>query len=244
MPRVSTISLPFVLSILLATATQAMAMGLRSFVALPVEKDGKVVRFQLQSSRNANTDSFVSSLAWGIDHKQTLLMGLPYRLSPGGKDQTGDLGLLYRYTAWQDDRQDGTRRLGLLGGAVLPTDNDRDSAWQLGAVYTHYAGRNEWDIDYLYQSGNGSRADSALYDISWQYRLSPAIYPDWGPPDAEWDSVLELNGRWQQGKGTTHQLTFGLQRITQQWVLEAGIIKDINKARDTGLLFSLRFHLQ
>lgn len=238
MPRL----LHIILIVLLGLPSLASAMGLRTFVALPVEKGGKVMRFQLLSNQDTDTDTFITSLAYGIDHKQTLLMGLPYRLSPGGKDQTGDMSLLYRYIAWQDDQPTGTQRLGLLGGVIAPTDSKRDAAWQAGAVYTHYSGRNEWDIDYLYQAGNGNRADTARYDVSWQHRLSPAVYPDWGAPDSEWDSVLELNGRWKQGAGTTHQMTIGLQRITQKWVLEAGLIKDLNKAKDNSLLISARFH--
>jgi hypothetical protein len=217
MPRL----LHIILIVLLGLPSLASAMGLRTFVALPVEKGGKVMRFQLLSNQDTDTDTFITSLAYGIDHKQTLLMGLPYRLSPGGNDQTGDMSLLYRYIVWQDDQPTGTQRLGLLGGVIAP---------------------NEWDIDYLYQAGNGNRADTARYDVSWQHRLSPATYPDWGAPDSEWDSVLELNGRWKQGAGTTHQMTIGLQRITQKWVLEAGLIKDLNKAKDNSLLISARFH--
>lgn len=230
------------LLVLFITPSLATAMGLRSFVALPIEKGGKVIRLQLQSNRETHTDTFVSNLAWGIDHQQTLLMGAPYRLSPSGDNQLGDVSLLYRYIAWQDDQREGSQRLGLLGGFILPTHNESDAAWQAGAVYSKYAGRHEWDIDALYQAGTGSRADSARYDISYQYRLSPAVYPDWGAPDAEWDGVVELNTRWQENTGTMHQVTLGLQRITQQWVLETGFVKGINKRHEAELLFSIRFH--
>ncbi|MBL4744467.1 MAG: hypothetical protein JKX87_07565 [Cycloclasticus sp.] len=196
-------------------------MGLRSFVALPVEKGGKVVRLQLLNNRDTNTDTFVTNLAWGISHKQTVLMGLPYRLSPGGSEQIGDISLLYRHITWQNDKFDGSDRFALLGGAILATDDKRDAAWQAGGVYTKYLGR---------------------YDVSWQYRLSPANYPDWGSPDAEKDSVIELNGRWHEDNGMTHQVTLGLQRITQQWVLEAGFVKNVSKQHHTQVLVSVRFH--
>ncbi len=234
--------LAFSLLISLITPSITSAMGLRSFVALPVEKGGKVVRLQLQRNRDTNTDTFVANLAWGIDHKKTLLFGLPYRLSPGGKNQTGDLSVLYRHITWQDDTHEGSQRLGLLAGAIIPTDNDKNTAWQAGAVYTKYIGRHEWDVDALYQVGTGDRLDTGRYDLSWQYRLSPSIYPEWGSPSAEWDSVIELNGRWKETLGITHQVTLGLQRITQQWVLEAGLVKDINKQHNNSILFSLRFH--
>ncbi|MEO1889879.1 MAG: hypothetical protein ABGX33_08175 [Cycloclasticus sp.] len=230
------------LALALITPSMVSAMGLRSFVALPVEKGGKVIRIQLQSNRDTNTDTFVANLAWGINHQQTLLFGLPYRLSPQGTEQTGDLSALLRHIIWHNDTHKGSQRLGLLAGAIIPTDNDRDTAWQAGAVYTQYLGRHEWDIDALYQVGTGNRLDTGRYDLSWQYRLSPSVYPEWGSPSAEWDSVIELNGRWKETFGTTHQVTLGLQRITQQWVLEAGFVKDLNKKYDNSILFSLRFH--
>ncbi|PCI21892.1 MAG: hypothetical protein COB62_02340 [Piscirickettsiaceae bacterium] len=231
-----------VIFIVVITPSLASAMGLRSFVALPVEKGGKVVRLQLLNNRDTNTDTFVANLAWGISHKQTLLMGLPYRLSPGGSEQIGDVSLLYRHITWQNDQHDGSERFALFGGAILPTDDKRDAAWQAGGVYTKYVGRHEWDIDALYQAGTGNRQDTGRYDVSWQYRLSPDVYPDWGSPDAEWDSVIELNGRWHEDNGITHQVTLGLQRITQQWVLEAGFVKDVNKQHNTQVLVSIRFH--
>ena len=96
-------------------------MGLRSFVALPVDKGGQVVRVQYQRNIDANTDFMIANAAYGLSGKQTLLFTLPYRLSPSGADRTGDLSTLYRHIVWQDDSKDGTHRLGLLGGVVIPT---------------------------------------------------------------------------------------------------------------------------
>jgi len=48
------------------------------------------------------------------------------------------------------------------------------------------------------------------YDISWQYRLTPAEFPEWGL-SSEWDLVLELGGRYRQIQSTVHQATGGLQ---------------------------------
>lgn len=109
-------------------------MGLRSFVALPLDKGGAVVRFQFERNRDAGVSLGIANFAYGIGVKHTLLLGLPLRLSPGGSDRWGDLGLLYRYTTWQQDYAGGTRRFALLGGVVVPTDDGRDAAIQAGFV--------------------------------------------------------------------------------------------------------------
>ncbi len=216
-------------------------MGLRSFVALPVDKGGTVLRFQGEHVDDADVTRLISSAAYGLTGRQTLLIGMPYRLSPGGNDQLGDLSVLYRPIVLQVDAPARTNRLGLLGGVVVPGDSDRDFAVQGGAVATFYRGRYEWDLSALYQAGLANRSDQARYDVSWQYRLTPAEYPDWGI-GAEWDGVLELGGRYSEGDSMVHQATAGLQWIHPGWVLEGGITKDLNGPRDTRFLVSVRVH--
>lgn len=216
-------------------------MGLRSFVALPVEKEGAVIRLAFEHVKESNTDTLSTSMAYGLSANQTLLLGLPYRISPAGTNRQGDLSALYRHIVWQQDSKSGTDRLGLLGGVIVPTENDRDAAVQAGFVFTHVKNRHEIDIDALYQSGINNRADSGRYDISWQYRLSPSEYPDWGIGQ-ELNSVLELNGRWAEGDNITHQMTVGLQWIHQKLVIEGGIAKDINNAKEMRFILSTRFH--
>jgi len=217
------------------------SMGLRSFVALPVEKGGKVLRAQLVRNYDLDQNTAIANLAYGLSGNQTLLLGVPYRLSPGGGDQLGDLSALYRRTVWQVDAPGRTSRLALLGGAIISTTGDRDFAIQAGAVATFYRGRYEWDLNVLYQAGQVDRPDAGRYDISWQYRLTPAEYPDWGL-STEWDVVLELGGRYSEGRSTIHQATGGLQWIHRRWVLEGGITKDLNGPRDRRALLSIRWH--
>ncbi len=221
---------------------QVGAMGLRSLVALPVDKGGSVLRLMWESADEADTDTLVTSLAYGFSARQTLLLGLPYRVDPGGDDRTGDGSLLYRHIAWQEDSFAGTRRLGLLLGAVVPSQAAIDSATQLGLVFTLVEHRNEIDADLVYQAGNGNRLDSARYDLSWQYRIWPQRYPEWGL-GKEWNSVLELNGRWRDGEETVHQTTIGLQWIHPRMVFEGGLIRDISNGSETALLFSTRWHI-
>jgi len=216
-------------------------MGLRSFVALPVDKGGTVLRLQGVRNDDRDVNRMITSVAYGLSGKQTLLLGLPYRLSPGGDERLGDLSVLYRPIVWQVDVPARTSRLGLLGGIVVPGDSDRDFAVQGGAVATFYRGRYEWDLNVLYQAGLADRPDRARYDVSWQYRLTPAEYPDWGT-SPEWDGVLELGGRYSEGDSMVHQATAGLQWIHQSWVLEGGVTKDLNGPGDTRFLVSVRVH--
>lgn len=226
---------------LLGLSPDAVAMGLRSFVALPLEKGGVVLRLFDEQNLSENVNVLTTSLAYGISRKQTLFFGLPYRVSPSGSDRTGDLSVLYRHTVWQVDDTAGTSRLALLGGGVVPTDSDRDGRLQVGAVATFYRRRHEWDMNVLWVQGLGNAPNAARYDISWQYRLTPASYPEWGV-GSEWDGVLELNGRWVEGNTFVHQVTAGLQWIHLRWVLEGGIVQDLNGPQDTRLILSTRIH--
>jgi hypothetical protein len=170
---------------------------------------------------------------------------MPYRLSPAGNNRQGDVSVLYRQIVKQNDFHSGTGRLGLLGGAIVPTESNRNAAVQGGFVYTHFKGRHEVDVDALYQNGTADRPDAGRYDLSWQYRLLPAERPDWGIAK-ELNSVLELNGRWKQGANTVHQATVGLQLIDQKWVLEGGVTQDLNEGKNSSkelrYLLSARFH--
>ncbi len=220
-------------------SSAASAGGLRSFVALPLEKGGTVLRLFDEYNLDQDVNVLTTTLAYGISGKQTLFLKLPYRLSPSGGDRIGDLSVLYRHVVWQVDDTVGTSRLGLLGGAVVPTESDRDGRAQVGAVATFFRRRYEWDLDALWIQGLGDAPNAARYDVSWQYRLTPATYPEWGVK-SEWDGVLELNGRWVEGNTFVHQFTVGLQWIHRRWILEGGVVQDLNGPNDTSLVLGTR----
>jgi len=229
--------------ILCAYSANLFAMGLRSFVALPLEQGGIVLRLQdidnLQSDRNIA----IANIALGITGKQALLFGMPYRLSPSGLNRSGDISFLYRYTAWQQDYAGGSNRIGLLGGGLIPTNKTSNGGIQVGAVATFYKGRHELDVDGLWGEGFRRKSpDRAQYDISYQFRITPAEYPESGL-SAEWDAVVEYNGRWIEGKTLVHQATVGLQWIHPTWVIEGAVIKDINTPHDCQLMISVRYHI-
>jgi len=218
--------------------TEPMAMGLRSFVALPVEKNGGVIRLFYQ--RTTDTDMFATSAAYGLSAEQTLLLGLSY-LSSGENNRRGDTSVLYRHIFWKDDSLAGTNRLGFLGGVIIPEDKDQKVTPQAGLVFTHFKDRYEIDFDTLYQASTKNRTANARYDLSWQYRLSPAVRPDWGLA-TELNSVLELNGNWSEGNNTTHQITGGLQWVSAEWIIEGGLVKDLNNQYELRSVLSTRFH--
>ncbi len=230
------LALPLVFSL-----SQTYAMGLRSFVALPINTGGGVVRFLNDYNFDANTDVFISALAYGISPKQSLFFALPTRLNPTGARRLGDFSALYRHTLFQKDNANGTNRLGFLGGFVLPTSSTRDSAAQAGFVFTRYHNRYEIDVDALYQKGFDNRGDSGRYDVSWQYRINPKILPEWGISNQLF-TVLELNSRWQQGNSTSQQLTAGLTWAKAKYVVEGGFVKELNHREDTHFVLSARFH--
>ncbi len=228
--------------LLILLSTNAFAMGLRSFVALPLEQGGMVFRLQNLETFNSNKNVAIANFAYGITGKQTLFFGIPYRLSPSGANRSGDLSVLYRYTAWQKDFKGGTYRLGLLGGGVIQTTNRSNGGAQGGAVATFYKGRLELDVDALWEQGFGQSLNRSQYDVSYQFRLSPAEYPESGLT-SQWNAVLEYNGRWQQNQTLIHQATIGLQWIHPTWILEGGVIQDINGPHDTQFIISTRIHV-
>ena len=245
----------------LLSVPNANSMGLRSLVALPLDKYGYVIRFLYVHATNSNSDNFISSAAYGLNNKQALLFSIAYKLTPRDEQEFSELSTLYRHTVIQDDFFSGTSRLALLAGATFPIgdspisdspiDNDtgandpshkhRDPAIQVGFVYSFFKNRHEFDFDALYQAGIDRRSDTGRYDISWQYRLSPSIYPDWGIAP-EIYMVTELGSRWQAGDKITHQVTLGLQWVQSTWVIEGGIVRNLSSNDDLTLLLSSRFH--
>ena len=219
----------------------AYAMGLRTPVALPVEKNGTIVRFTVETTKSTNTSNLLATAAYGLAAKHTLLFGLPYILSSTNDERVGDISFLYRYIAVQNDRFSGSDRLGLLGGLLLPREKEREAAAQLGLVFTRFKNRHEIDMDIIFQSGLNGRPDSARYDVSWQYRLLPGKRPDWGLP-RELNSVLELNGRWLENEDIVHQLTVGMQWIDPAWVIEGGFVEDIDNGDESRIILGTRFH--
>lgn len=218
-------------------------MGLRSFVALPVNKGGLLARWVVDEIPQTNNDRVTANFAYGLDNKQAFFLGVPYRIADAKGDRLGDVGLLYRNLVWQNiDSGIKSSRFGILLGGVVPTNSDRDPKASAGVVYTYVNDKHEIDADVLWQQGIDDALNMLRYDLSYQYRLFPKEYPEWGLSTLV-NGVVEFAGRGVEGNTVVQQLTSGLQWVvTPRWVLEGGVTQDLNGPHDTNYIFSTRFH--
>ncbi len=219
----------------------AHAGGLRSLVALPLEPGGVITRLQVVGSSNPDNISIGGTVLYGLTTRQTVIIGVPYEDLEFGDDGYGYVTGLYRGTVYQHDEPNATRRVAVIGGLRVPTDSNLDPQIAAGLVATVYKKRSEWDFDLVWMEGLGRSGNNARYDVSWQYRLTPSEYPEWGIP-TEWESVIELGGRYEEGSEMVHQLTLGALWVHPSWVLEAGVIQDLNGPDATSFLLGIRKH--
>lgn len=217
------------------------ATGVRSFVALPVEDDGRVVRALAEYEDDQALSTLGLSAAYGITASDTLLFGLPLRLLPGGPDMQGPFSVLYRRTLWRRDVPEGTSRFASLIGLTVPIDGGSAAQFQVGGVYTFYRGRTQWDIDALWRPARSETPATGRFDIAWDYRLSPAEYPEWEPV-GEWHLIVELTGRYAEGTRTRHRLLAAGRYTRRSWLIEFGVDRGID-GDGLGVLFGFRQHL-
>ena len=71
-------------------------MGLRSLVALPVDVNGKVVRFAYEHLFDSETSTFITSGAYGLASDKAIFLAIPYKFSSNNNDGLADLSALYR----------------------------------------------------------------------------------------------------------------------------------------------------
>jgi hypothetical protein len=234
-------SLSWLLALACLPGLAAHAGGLRSLVALPLEPGGIVTRLQVVGSSSPDNLLVSGTVLYGLTTRQTLIVNIPYRNLERGDDGFGYVTGLYRGVVYQHDEPGATRRVAVIAGLRAPTDSDLDPQVSAGLVATIYRQRSEWDFDFVWMEGLGRSGDNARYDVSWQYRLTPAEYPEWGIP-TEWQSVIELGGRYAQGSEMLHQLTVGALWVHPRWVLETGIIQNLNGPNVTSFLLGIRAH--
>lgn len=242
--------------------------------ALPVYEGGWVLREQFMYMKNADDPSsarrdmcvsgVVSVLGYGVTRDFALFGMLPYLdkhldMSMGGmnisrsKQDVGDLTLLGRYTAYEDNGPGRTFRVAPFFGVKAPTGNDNATdglgrlpplvqagtgSWDMtaGTVATYQTLDFEIDSQASYQvnrEANGFQAGNiARVDASLQYRLWPQSLGG-GVPTFLY-VVLEANlvhaakdwvggGANPDSGGTTLFLSPGLQYVTKKWIAEAGV---------------------
>jgi hypothetical protein len=262
------------LAILCLWAATAWSAPITFNTALPVHEGGYVLREQFvfmkvaddptPARRDMEVTGLVSVLGYGVTQDFALFGMLPYfdkrlDMRMGGQDFTsrksgvGDLTLLGRYTAYQNDAPGRTLRIAPFLGVKAPTgeDNAHDGARRLppqvqpgsgswdvlgGAVVTYQTLDYQIDSQVSYKANreaNGFRAgDVASLDASLQYRLWPRSLGSGVP--AFLYGVIEANLVHSaknriagvddpNSGGTTLFITPGLQYVTRKWIVEAGV---------------------
>lgn len=174
----------------------------------------------------------------------------------------GDVALFVRYTGFKNNFRGGSARIAPFAGVKIPTgaDDETDSFGRLPASVQ--PGSGSWDpfagvvatyqvLDFQFDAQASYRintkansfefGDVARFDASLQYRLWPRILGP-GVPGFLY-GVLEANyihkGRNEDrgvddpnSGGSTLFLTFGLQYVTQRWIVEAAVqlpaVQDLN----------------
>lgn len=262
------------LAALCLSAGPAWSAPITFNTALPVHEGGYVLREQFVFRKNAGDPTparrdmevtgLVSVLGYGVTRDFALFGMLPYfhkrlDVQMGGQASTrseqgfGDLVVLGRYTAFEDNAPGRTFRIAPFLGVKAPTGEDRardgfgrlpppvqpgSGSWDAlgGAVLTWQTLHFQIDSQVSYKANheaNGFRAGNVLQiDGSLQYRLWPRSLGAGVP--AFLYGMLEASlvhaARDRMGGaddpnsgGTTLFLTPGLQYVTRKWIVEAGV---------------------
>ncbi|MBI3285636.1 MAG: transporter [Burkholderiales bacterium] len=262
------------LAALTMAAASALSAPITFNTALPVHEGGYVLREQFMvmkiaddptpMRRDMRVSGVMSVLGYGVTRDFALFGMLPWfdkrlDMRMGGQDITrsksgiGDLTLLGRYTAYEDNGPGRTLRLAPFLAIKAPTGEDKagdrlgslppplqpgSGSWDVlgGAVLTYQTLDFQVDSQLSYQAtreANGFQAGKVLqFDASLQYRLLPRSL-DTGVP-AFLYGMLEANlvrsardriagADDPNSGGTTLFVTPGLQYVTRKWIAEAGV---------------------
>ena len=259
-----------VLSAVVAHPATVQGAGLNTNVALTPPKGGTIVRTQWRYSmlsadptplgRDVDLSVQPITVVYGITENLAVLGTVPiiYRkidfASGKSKKDTGvgDIPLLVKYRFYQKDEPGKTTRWAAIGGLEVPTYDEAFSSDSfdpiIGTVWT-YQQRNwwlDWDVIYKFNTAGGIEGDDEiLADIAYSHRLIGGESPEKGP----WAlyAIAEANGRYITDGSTEIFLSPGLQLITSQLILEAGVqlpvLEDLTSPRlekDFTVVLSLR----
>ena len=261
-----------VLTLLVVDARTAFAQApLNSDVALTPAKDGWIIRSQWRYSRLADDPTpldrevhlsvFPTTFVYGATENLALLGTLRIidRDLEFGSGETkrdtglGDIPVLGKYRFYQEDQPGKTTRWAAIGGLEVPTFGTNFSSESfdpiIGTVWTHQELNwgIDWDVLYKFNTAGGVAGDDEFRaDFTATYRLlggeSDALGP-WGLY-----AIGELNGKYLTDGSTQLLGSPGLQFITPNFILEAGVQlpigQDLKSPRldtDYAVVLSLRF---
>jgi hypothetical protein len=250
-----------------------LAAGINTSLALTPPEGGSIFRLQYSyleanghgAIRQVNSSSVTATYVYGVKQNLALFFTIPYvnkqvdKFAPQlgrfeeAHDGFGDLTFLLKYRFWQKDPrpQETLRWAGLGGLNIRSGDSDFSSDSYdpiVGTVFTWQRDRGWFDADLLYQFNTGGgkdRHDALRYDLSYSYRLFPAVYER--DNVYELDAVAELNARYMTSGSHQVFLSPGLQFITKRWILETSVqlpvIQDLN-GPETDYRFIVGFRYQ
>ncbi len=233
----------------LIAAGPAGGAGINTDVALTPPRGGSIFRLQYSYAeagaagavRHVSRSGVRGTYVYGLRDDLAFFLTVPYanrqvdvvrpRLGriEEAHDGVADLTVLAKYRFWKrDTRPNETLRWAALVGLNVRsgdfpfTSDSYDPI--VGTVFTWQRDRGWFDADLVYQfnTGGGAAAHDVLrYDLSYSYRLWPAVYP----PEDVWeiDAVAELNGRYVTDGSHEVFLSPGLQLITERWILEVSV---------------------
>jgi Putative MetA-pathway of phenol degradation len=229
--------------------THTYAGPINTDVAFTPYKGGSILRLQWRyeeaDGRGAvqHKNVSVSRAAWiyGVNPNLALIVNVPYvsarvdRFAPKlgrfevKRDGLADITALLKLRIWQEDIGPlQTRRAAILAGMnVRSGDSDFSSDSydpMLGAVYSYREDRNVFDADILYQlntAGGEGRHDVIRYDVSYSYRVFPAVFEE--DMLEELQLVAELNGSYTTSGDHEVFIAPGLQYTTERWTWELSL---------------------
>ncbi len=230
----------------LGTRTACAQAPLNSNVALTPPKDGWIIRTQWRYSRLFDDPTPLDREVHQSLVPITLVYGATANLALQGTLRTihreidfgsgeersdtgfGDIPLLAKFRFSQDDEPGKTTRWAAIGGLEVPTfDNDFSSESFdpiIGTVWTHQEldWEIDWDVVYKFNTAGGVAGDDELRaDFAATYRLLGGESDVRGP----WGlyAIGELNGKYFTDGSTQLFGSPGLQFITPNVILEAGV---------------------
>ncbi|HMN96626.1 MAG TPA: hypothetical protein PKC43_01670 [Phycisphaerales bacterium] len=169
----------------------------------------------------------------------------------------GDIDLSIKWRVWQHDTgPTDTMRFALIGGLQMPGGtttywDSTEEGWNpfFGGVFSIVQGRHGGNASLLWEfdTAGGGNADGGLqYDLSYLYRLAPAVYGE-ATSHAAWYFVAEINGLYETNGNDQLFLAPGIMYEATWWTLDAGVMipvyQDLKDRPETEIAFGVGLRL-
>ena len=252
-------------------ATCARGAGINTDVALTPPLGGVILRVQFRYSRLFDDPTPQGrvvhrivqpiTLAYGATERLALIGTVPvvYRRvefgSGGSTSETGigDIPVRAKFRFYQTDELGKTTRWAAIAGLEIPTFDSAFSSDSvdpiIGTVWTHQEQQwwLDWDLIVKLNTAGGLAGDDEFFaDVAWSHRIVGGEGADVEP----WGlyGLLELNGRYITDGSVELFGSPGIQFITPDFIVEAGVqlpmvrsMKSPRLSTDYTVILSVRF---